>query len=82
MAISGSIRLLRKDDSTAGIWMDWIQRVYARAVLATVMRPMTSVRDTFETDAKVHERYDELYHGVYKQMYKRLRPLYQVMRKK
>ena len=26
--------------------------------------------------------YDELYHGVYMQMYKRLQPLYQVMRKK
>jgi sugar (pentulose or hexulose) kinase len=40
------------------------------------------VRDTFEPDMKVHTRYDELYHGVYKQMYKRLQPLYQVLRKK
>jgi sugar (pentulose or hexulose) kinase len=48
----------------------------------TALRKMTRIRDTFEPDVKTHERYDELYHGVYKQMYKRLQPLYQVMRKK
>ena len=47
----------------------------------TAIREMTRVRDTFEPDLKTHERYDELYYGVYKQMYKRLQPLYQVMRK-
>ena len=47
----------------------------------TAIREMTRVRDTFEPDLKMHERYDELYFGVYKQMYKRLQPLYQVMRK-
>jgi len=36
---------------------------------------------TFEPDAKTHARYDKLYQGVYKQMYKRLQPLYQVMKK-
>jgi len=48
----------------------------------TAIREMTRVRDTFEPDPKVHERYDELYHGVYKQMYRRLQPLYQVMKRK
>jgi sugar (pentulose or hexulose) kinase len=48
----------------------------------TAIREMTRVRDTFEPDAKNHETYEQLYQGVYKQMYKRLRPLYQVMRKK
>ena len=48
----------------------------------TAIRQMTRVRDIFEPDAKTHDRYDELYYGVYKQMYKRLQPLYQVMRKK
>jgi sugar (pentulose or hexulose) kinase len=43
---------------------------------------MTRVRDTFEPNPEVHERYEALYHGVYKQMYKRLQPLYQVMRRK
>lgn len=44
------------------------------------IREMTHVRDTFEPDAKTHVRYDELYEGVYKKMYGRLRPLYEVMR--
>ena len=48
----------------------------------TAIQVMTRVRDTFEPDIKVHERYDDLYHGVYKQMYKRLQPLYQLMRNK
>ena len=47
----------------------------------TAIREMTRVRDTFEPDKKVHDQYDELYEGVYKQMYKRLKPLYHVMRK-
>jgi len=47
----------------------------------TAIREMTRVRDTFEPDAKTHARYDELYHGVYRQMYKRLQPLYEAMKK-
>ncbi|MBN2387371.1 MAG: FGGY-family carbohydrate kinase [Anaerolineales bacterium] len=47
----------------------------------TAISEMTSVRDTFEPDPATHARYDELYQGVYKQMYKRLQPLYQVMRR-
>jgi sugar (pentulose or hexulose) kinase len=46
------------------------------------LRAMTRVRDTFEPNAQTHAVYDELYEGVYKQMYRKLQPLYQVMRKK
>ena len=42
---------------------------------------MTRPGETFEPDPQVHARYDELYHGVYKQMYKQLQPLYKNMRK-
>lgn len=47
----------------------------------TAIREMTRRGATFEPDAKTHARYNELYQGVYKQMYKRLQPLYQVMKK-
>jgi sugar (pentulose or hexulose) kinase len=46
----------------------------------TAIREMTHVRETFEPDANAHRRYDDLYHGVYKKMYERLKPLYQFMR--
>ncbi len=45
----------------------------------TAIREMTRVRDTFEPDEKIHARYDELYYGVYRKMYNRLKPLYQFM---
>jgi len=48
----------------------------------TAIREMTHVRETFEPDANAHRRYDDLYHGVYKKMYERLKPLYQFMRSK
>ena len=48
---------------------------------ASAIREMTRIRDTFEPDAKTHARYDELYYGVYKNMYKRLQPLYKAMQK-
>jgi sugar (pentulose or hexulose) kinase len=48
----------------------------------TAIREMTHVRDSFEPDANAHRRYDDLYHGVYKKMYERLKPLYQFMRSK
>ena len=47
----------------------------------SAIRAMTRRGATFEPDSKTHARYDELYQGVYKQMYKRLQPLYQVMKK-
>jgi len=47
----------------------------------TAIREMTRRGATFEPDAKTHARYNELYQGVYKQMYTRLQPLYQAMKK-
>jgi sugar (pentulose or hexulose) kinase len=46
----------------------------------TAIREMTRVRDTFEPDVKTHARYNDLYHGVYKNMYSRLKPLYEFMK--
>jgi sugar (pentulose or hexulose) kinase len=46
----------------------------------TAIREMTRVRDTFEPDTKTHARYNDLYHGVYKNMYSRLKPLYEFMK--
>jgi sugar (pentulose or hexulose) kinase len=46
----------------------------------TAIREMTHVGQTFEPDTAVHAIYDELYQGVYKQMYGRLQPLYQAIR--
>ncbi|MEZ0395399.1 MAG: FGGY-family carbohydrate kinase [Anaerolineales bacterium] len=46
----------------------------------TAIGEMTRVRDTFEPTPQVHARYEDLYHGVYKQMYRRLRPLYERMK--
>lgn len=43
------------------------------------IREMTRVRDTFEPDTSLHRRYDDLYYGVYRKMYDRLKPLYQFM---
>ena len=42
---------------------------------------MTHPGETFEPDSQVQSRYDALYHGVYKKMYKQLQPLYKNMRK-
>lgn len=46
----------------------------------TAVREMTRVARTFEPEPSAHRRYDELYQGVYKRMYRRLRPLYLAMR--
>jgi sugar (pentulose or hexulose) kinase len=46
----------------------------------TAIRQMTRIRDIFEPNKKNHDRYDELYHGVYRQIYKRLQPLYQILK--
>jgi len=48
----------------------------------TAIAAMTHTGETFQPDAKTHARYDELYYGVYKQMYKRLQPLYHAMQPK
>jgi sugar (pentulose or hexulose) kinase len=48
----------------------------------SAIQAMTHTGDTFQPDLKTHARYDELYFGVYKQMYKRLQPLYHAMQPK
>jgi len=47
----------------------------------TAVADMTRVGDTFEPNASAHAIYAELYHNVYKQMYPRLRPLYEEIRR-
>ena len=42
---------------------------------------MTRLGETFMPNAQTHSRYNELYYGVYKNMYKQLRPLYKAMHK-
>jgi sugar (pentulose or hexulose) kinase len=46
----------------------------------TAVREMTRVGDVFEPDAQHHEIYDALYRRVYKEMYPKLRPLYEQIR--
>jgi sugar (pentulose or hexulose) kinase len=47
----------------------------------TAIREMTHPGQTFEPDAQAHAVYDQLYQEVYRQMYARLRPLYEAMRR-
>ena len=46
----------------------------------TAMREMTRLGDTFEPNPRTREIYDGLYDRVYKQMYGRLKPLYEEIR--
>jgi sugar (pentulose or hexulose) kinase len=47
---------------------------------ASAVREMTHLGRTFEPDPRAHEIYDGLYRRVYKQMYRRLKPLYEEIR--
>ena len=47
----------------------------------TAVREMTRVGDVFEPDPDARDIYDGLYHRVYKQMYRRLKPLYEEIQK-
>jgi sugar (pentulose or hexulose) kinase len=47
---------------------------------ATAITEMTHIGDTFEPDPKTQLIYEELYRGVYMQMYNRLRPFYRKIR--
>jgi sugar (pentulose or hexulose) kinase len=44
------------------------------------VQEMTRLGSVFEPDPRAHEIYDGLYHRVYKQMYRRLKPLYEAIR--
>jgi len=67
--------------SALGAAMDAVVGVGIHKDFPTAIREMTRVRDTFEPDSKTHARYNDLYHGVYKNMYNRLKPLYEFMKK-
>lgn len=45
----------------------------------TAIRRMTRVSKVFEPDPATHATYDQIYHRVYKQMYRRLQPLYKAL---
>jgi sugar (pentulose or hexulose) kinase len=46
----------------------------------SAVRQMSHVGDVFEPDLKNYRIYNDLYHMVYKKMYRRLRPLYKKIR--
>lgn len=46
----------------------------------TAVGEMTRVGEVFEPNQRTHETYDQLYHRVYKEMYRKLRSLYQEIR--
>jgi ribulose kinase len=47
----------------------------------TAVKEMTHVSRTFEPRPEVQDVYEGLYQRVYKQMYRRLRPLYEEIRR-
>jgi len=47
---------------------------------ATAVSAMTRLGQTFEPNPAHHRLYNDLYHGVYKEMYGRLKPLYHTIR--
>jgi sugar (pentulose or hexulose) kinase len=65
--------------SGLGAAMDMAVDIGIHKDFSTAIREMTHIRDTFEPDKQTHIRYDELYRGVYKKMYDRLKPLYESM---
>lgn len=69
------------DASGLGAAMDAAVGAGIHPDFPAAIRQMTHIRDTFEPNAAVHEQYDDLYYGVYKKMYQRLQPLYQLMQK-
>jgi sugar (pentulose or hexulose) kinase len=46
----------------------------------TAVTAMTHIGDVFDPDPQRHAIYDSLYHRVYRQMYDRLKPLYEEIR--
>ncbi|HOJ51090.1 MAG TPA: FGGY-family carbohydrate kinase [Syntrophales bacterium] len=48
---------------------------------STAIREMVHPGKTFEPNPHIHEIYDSLYQRVYKEMYRRLRPLYEEIKK-
>lgn len=48
---------------------------------SSAVADMTHIGDVFEPDTKAHAVYEESYNEVYLKMYRKLRPLYQAIRK-
>ncbi len=48
---------------------------------STAIAEMTRPGETFKPNPNAQTRYDDLYHNVYKQMYKKLSPLYKAMQR-
>jgi len=67
---------------TAGLGaaMDAAVGLGLHADFTTAVTEMTRISRTFEPRPETHEIYDALYKRVYKQMYDRLRPLYEEIR--
>ena len=68
---------------TAGLGaaMDAAVGLGLHAGFDTAVREMTRLGRVFEPDPETRNLYEGLYHRVYKQMYRRLRPLYEEIRK-
>ena len=67
--------------SGLGAAMDAAVGLHLHPDFQTALREMTRLGRTFEPDAAAHRTYDDLYRQVYLQMYDRLRPLYESMRR-
>jgi len=67
--------------SGLGAAMDAAVGVKIHSDFKAAVADMTHTGESFEPDPKAHEIYDELYHQVYLEMYNRLRPLYQNIRR-
>jgi sugar (pentulose or hexulose) kinase len=67
--------------SGLGAAMDAAVGLHLHPDFQTALREMTHLGRTFEPDAAAHRTYDDLYRQVYLQMYDRLRPLYESMRR-
>lgn len=67
--------------SGLGAAIDAAVGVGVHANFETAVSEMTHLGETFEPNMTVHQRYDYLYKHVYLEMYHRLQPLYQSIRK-
>jgi sugar (pentulose or hexulose) kinase len=68
------------ETSGLGAAMDTAVGLGLHPDFGAALREMTRVGRVFEPDAGAHEVYDGLYRRVYKQIYGRLRPLYEEIR--
>jgi sugar (pentulose or hexulose) kinase len=67
------------ETSGLGAAIDGAVGVGLHADFDSAVAEMTRIGETFLPDPSTRAIYDELYHGVYKNMYRQLRPLYKAM---